>query len=77
MIDKKHGVYRRYPDYVYAKYREIHNLILMEEKKLVMEVNDANPSRLFQEFMEYEGIIGFDRKILGWVSDLFNVKLQR
>lgn len=64
---------QNYPKYVIDTIREASGLedIMCSDE----EFQQLSPREAFKKMLEWEGIIGYAGTILGWIEDIFKVKL--
>lgn len=64
-----------YPEYVMKNVRQ--NLGLEpDDTSMDSEINDMSKREVFARCLEWEGIIGYEYKILSLVSEIFGVDLM-
>lgn len=66
---------RRYPENIMKRCRQRLGLD-EDDTSRDDEINLLSPKEAFEECLIWEGIIGYGDTILGWVEDIFEVKLD-
>lgn len=63
-----------YPEYILKVLREREG---MEEDDTSMDetFQDYNPDEVIRHMLEWEGICGYTSTILGWIADIYGIKL--
>ncbi len=64
-----------YPDYIMQKVRQHLGLEYYDTSRDA-EINDMAHNDVFYHCLEWEGIIGYDLTIRGWVVDIYGVTLS-
>ena len=62
---------QNYPDYIVRKLREADVYESSEE-----ELQELSPNEALEMILNYEGIFGYTSTILGWIQDIFKIKLS-
>ena len=66
---------QNYDEYIMEKIREASGMEC-DDTSRDYELERLSPEEVFEMILEYEGIIGYANRILGWIQDVFKVKLN-
>lgn len=65
----------KYDKYIYKIVRQWMGLD-EDDKSRDNEINSLSPREVFEAILEWDGIIGYGDKILRWIEDCFNIKVN-
>lgn len=66
---------QNYPEHILKKLREWDDMD-ENDKSRDAEWQELSPEEAFDRVLSYEGIFGYRASILGWIEDIFKVKLM-
>lgn len=66
---------QNYPEHILRTLRNYHGLD-EEDTSRDEEFQEMPPEEVLDEVMTYDGLIGYRYAILGWIEDIFKVKLD-
>lgn len=75
VLEKGAHMNQNYPEYIMKKLREWDDLDV-NDKSRDDELQELSPEEAFDRVLSYEGIFGYRASILGWIEDIFKVKLM-
>lgn len=67
---------QNYPEHIMATIREW-NGMERDDTSRDEEFQQESPETVFGIIAEYEGIVGYTNTVLGWIAEIFKVKLSR
>lgn len=76
VLEKGAHMNHNYPEHIMAAVREWHDLE-RDDTSRDEEFQQESPETVFDIIAEYEGIIGYTNTVLGWIAEIFKVKLSR